>query len=383
MRERSVFSAISLGFILVVIVMAGGLMHLLAAVPVDAQSVTPTPLSLTPVGAPLPQSVPITASNVDRLTLFAAMDVGPFKFDPIWLPDHRLFLFQNNTLNTLLPPDGPSLELELYPNAVSHPGCVVSFITASADGRLIVGGGTFSPDGVLTGFVQVWDAATGRVLAIVKDLEGGLWSMALSPDGKYLAADTDGLRVWQVTPDGTLLSGPQVQEQYGNIGYLAFSPDSLLLAATVYYGLVIYSFDPEQEPISLEGRTIVPNQLAFSPDGSLLAAISQRQDGDILVIWDMETGEQTDLTIPSSGLWNPAAGCLSFSSDGSLLAAAFWGEVRLWDVSRGQAVALMQVESSSIAGREVNIDRLVFSPDGTLLMAGDRFGHMMWLWGIQ
>jgi len=384
MKNRRALAATSLVSVLVVISIGGCVVHLFAAVPVDAQSVTPTPLSLTPVGAPPSQLAPISASNVDRLTLYTAMNMDFSIPGPIWSPDGRVVILTITTLHTLIPSAELPLELELTTTEKEDQTFRVEALAFSSDGRLIVGGGNYFPNGVLTGFVQVWDSATGKVLAIANDMEGGFLAMALSPNGSLLAAGgSDGIRLWQVAADGTLLPGPQVQDQYPNIFCLAFSPDSLQLAASVYNGMVIYSLDPGQKSVPLQGRSITPSQLAFSPDGTLLAAVAEEGNSDSLVIWDLKTGIQTDLSIPHEGVYMTGGGRLSFSTDGSLLAASYQGEVHIWDVSSGQTVAFMKVETPGAGSDETRIDSLAFSPDGTLLMAGDSFGRMMWLWGIQ
>jgi WD40 repeat protein len=378
MNKHRILTAISFVSVLVVIGLAGCFVHLFAAVPADAQSVTPTPLSLTPMSAPPSPSIPITASDVDRLALFTAMDlgfVGSFP-GPIWSPDGRVVILPKNanTLNTLFPPGDPPLELELTPSEKEDEYSRVEALAFSSDGRLIVGRGSLFPNGVPTGFVQVWDSATGKVLDSVNEV--GVFSMALSPDGKYLAADEGNyihnyIRLWQVSQDGKLLPGPQSEELPCSVRYLAFSPDSLQLAAAVCNGTVLYSLVPWQQSVSLQGRVIEPSWLAFS---------------DNLVIWNLKTGEQTDLTVPWEGDRGPSAGgLLSFNLDGSLLAAAFRDEVRLWDVSSGQTVALMKVEPlrPPPASQTIWVDTLAFSPDGTLLMAGASFVNAMWLWGIQ
>jgi WD40 repeat protein len=383
-KIRRALTATSLVSVLVVIGMVGYLVHLFAAVPVDAQSVTPTPLSLTPVGAPPPQLAPITANNVDRLTLYTAVNMDFTIPGPIWSPDGRVVILKINMLYALFPPAESPLELELTPTEKEDQTFRVKTLAFSSDGRLIVGGGDFFPGGVLTGFVQVWDSATGKVLAIANDIEGGVLSMALSSNGRVLAAGGgNGIRLWQVAPDGKLLSGPQVLEQYPNVSYLVFSPDSLQLAAHVYSGVAIYSIAPEQESVPLQGRSLTPSQLAFSPDRTLLAAVAEEANSDSLVIWDLKTGIQADLSIPHEGDYSTGGGRLSFSLDGSLLAASHRGEVHIWDVSSGQTVTLMKVEAPGAGPEGTRIDSLAFSPDGTLLMAGDSYGRMMWLWGIQ
>jgi WD40 repeat protein len=376
MKKYRVLTAIWLATLLIAVQLAGGWGQFFRAA---AQSITPTPLSLTPLEAPPLLPVPITATSASGLALFAAVEM-PFPLaGPTWLPGGSAVILTNNGLQTLFPPDGSSFDLDMTAGAGEPPTVRVKMLALATAGRRLVGGGSFLPNGVAEGFVRTWDTATGQVLDTARGMEGGLLSMALRPDGGLIAAGSgSGITLWQVAENGTLEPGLTVEGQFLNVRFVAFSPDGSLLAASANNGTVVYRLDGGPAPVALQGRSIAANQVAFSPDGSRLAAVDAGMTSDNLVIWTLATGEQIDLSQPNPGAWSPNAGALSFSPDGSLLAAAFRDEVRLWEVSSGQIVALMKVETG-----ENPVDALSFSPDGTQLMAGDSYGGHLWVWGIQ
>lgn len=152
----------------------------------------------------------------------------------------------------------------------------------------------------------------------------------------------------------------------------------------------------------LRGHTGIVSQVLFSPDGIELATSSV---SDSILLWNMNTLEQTRLSGNSSGFmaiaykpdgstiasantsgqialhhrpWSdfnvtyvlqPAMGStlvtrLTFSPDGSLLAGAFDnGRVGVWSVSSGQQVRSLMVEDLE------HISDVEFSPNGALLVA--------------
>ncbi len=91
----------------------------------------------------------------------------------------------------------------------------------SADGRILATGGG---DGV----VKLWDTATWKELCNLKGHEGGITSLAFSPDGKLLAsADRYSVKLWDV-PNRRELSELSKQLKGGNS--VAFAPQGCILA---------------------------------------------------------------------------------------------------------------------------------------------------------
>jgi hypothetical protein len=152
----------------------------------------------------------------------------------------------------------------------------VQLIAVSPDGRWVA-------TGTWTGMnegVFVWDAATGRRVAVVPTGDTG--AVAFTPDGRWLATGraSSGARLWHA---GSWAPGPSLGE--GND--LWFSPDGALLAHSTL-GDRIRLQDPQTGRIlatledPLQGRCA---SLAFTPDGTHLVC-----DGDkagSLHVWDL------------------------------------------------------------------------------------------------
>lgn len=163
-------------------------------------------------------------------------------------------------------------------------------------------------------------------------LDGSVSKIAYSADGNMLAAmlhtcgtcparaDT-GLRVWNL--DGNRLL---FERQGFGLEDMALSPDGSLLAYVLEGGREIQVVDlvtgADLPPLAAHQNTV--KQLAFSPDGRLLA--SGDLDGT-LVLWDTN----------GWGAWSTTRGhdiilALAFSSDGAQLVLGGEGSVELWDV---------------------------------------------------
>ena len=115
-------------------------------------------------------------------------------------------------------------------------------------------------------------------------------------------------------------------------------------------------------------------QVAFSPDGKLLAAAY----GDGYVrLWNPVTGQAVGTLLPADTSLGRSVFAVAFSPDGKLLATADTaGYVRLWNPATGQAIgAPLPADTGPVGG----VDGVAFSPDGKLLATAD-VDRTMRLW---
>jgi WD40 repeat protein/tRNA A-37 threonylcarbamoyl transferase component Bud32 len=230
--------------------------------------------------------------------------------------------------------------------------CGYSF---SNSGRLVAG-----PSGVDR--VAVWDAATGDRVGAFELGPGDASCVALSPDGKMLAAGACGgdpndnsgrqssLQVWEVNTGRLLhrllLAGEDHRRDPGlsvsllGVWGVAFSPDGKRLVAAMGYhygggtepGLVrVWDTEKWQVVQNLYGHTGCVWSLCFSPNGKRLASVAGpwlREGSGEVKLWDMTTGQEVWTNAESNG----AVFGVAFSPDGRRLAtAARDGTVKLWD----------------------------------------------------
>jgi WD40 repeat protein len=231
---------------------------------------------------------------------------------------------------------------------------------------------SFSPNGTqlaaagLEGTIRLWDVRLTPVL--VGTFAGHRYPIqhiAFSPDGATLAsASNDGtIALWDTR--GTTLGGVA-----NSSIALAFSPDGRTLAlSTLVPGhrvVALYSM-PERKLAGLLPISGVA-ALAFSPDGKTLAVAPANTPGDAVELWNVATRRMSGQVTTG---FTSRINSIAFSPDGTLLAASAVTSttVQVWSTRRLARVAAFSDTQQTLYPPQLGggVFMLAFSPDGRLL----------------
>jgi WD40 repeat protein/tRNA A-37 threonylcarbamoyl transferase component Bud32 len=180
-----------------------------------------------------------------------------------------------------------------------------------------------------------------------------------SPDGRLFAVGLkeDGIALWgtrDLRPVGPPLAGTG-----GEVRGLDFSPDGRLLAAVSDGVLTVWNVRSRLRIHRLGGAD---TGIAFMPDGATMVA--QSQSG--LLLWDVETGKSLR-TIGAGVVMSD----ISLSADGAMIASARgWnGGAEVWDVTTGTSIA--------------SADRLPYTADWSVALSPDGRTLAVGGWGTD
>jgi hypothetical protein len=251
-----------------------------------------------------------------------------------------------STRRTLLGHTGPAWY------AAVHPG-----------GRLLASNG-------MDRSIKLWNLASGdEPVTLAKRAEDWFLGMALSPDGKILAAGTGHLEravpgeavLWDVASRRVRAT---LRGHTNSVFAVAFSPDGRTLATGA--GQVggpgpgevkLWDVESGEERATLPGSFGVVFGAAFSAQGDLLATAGADRR---VRLWDLRAGR---LLAPLEG-HESVAWFVALSPDGRRLASCGEdGTVRIWDPASGRAVATLR-------GHEGNVWTVAWSPDGRWIASG-------------
>ncbi|MBI1916734.1 MAG: WD40 repeat domain-containing protein [Planctomycetes bacterium] len=235
--------------------------------------------------------------------------------------------------------------------------------------------------------IRIHDLTTGKVIqALRQHGPAGPSRLAYAPDGKTLASAGQDLvvRLWDTATGKELrqFHGPKVW-----IACLAISPDGRLLAAADsreterIHKVHLWDLATGTEMAQLERESVIES-IAFSLDGRVLASAGR---GPWIELWEVQSGKRIRKMewLESKREWHMTQGGtpqLAFSNDGRLLASGGAGKrnedysIRVWNSITGQQVYRFE-------GHPTSVSQLVFSPDDKTLVSGGTDSTIV-LWDV-
>jgi len=234
----------------------------------------------------------------------------------------------------------------LWKKTLNNP---VYSVALTPDGRTIAASGH-------GGLLVLMDASSQRIRAL-EGHRGGVSAVAVSPDGRWLASagEDKAVRLWEIS------TGELVRVLSGHdhrIHSLAFGPEGrILISAGRDRTARIWDPASGKTIRVLARQTHSIMDLAVCPDGRTIVT----GGGDHTVrLWDQSTGEQLRIL---KGHTLPVMDVACSPAGGRVASAGKDGTVRIWDAKTGRPEKILD-------GHTQGVYRVAFSPDGALLASG-------------
>ena len=254
--------------------------------------------------------------------------------------------------------------------------------TASRDTEVTRGNVLIGAD---KGSTRLWELATGREQRRFPVHGLDILSVAISPDGRLLAAAvTDGtvrrydLATGQERMPRLVPKQPRPKDDIKPlprraraIAELAFSPDGSILAGgdahdrihaddegSSVAGIHLWDVALGRELHRVPAHEHMVASLSFTPDGNTLA--SSGADEPVVRLWDVATGREA---FPQSGHRSAIRSLVVSAADGTVFTGGSDGTVRQWNSSSGRELSL-------IAELDCPVEALALAPDGNTLLVG-------------
>ena len=176
--------------------------------------------------------------------------------------------------------------------------------------------------------VSLWDTATKRILRTYGDCPHGVRAIAVSKDGKYVAAGTGGGKVLVWDALSTRVVGDFVTKD-GECGCIAFTPDSKK---------VIFGGEDARLHDIASGKLLMKYKLKgagfhairFTPSGKEMVVISHTPD-----IYYMDVEDKSEPIVLTGHVGH--VHLLEISPDGTLIATGGQDNtVRVWSLKKSQ-----------------------------------------------
>ncbi len=212
--------------------------------------------------------------------------------------------------------------------------------------------------------INVWNVADWSHIATLPGRGQHVWGLAVTDDGKRVISSTwdNVVSVWDVATQAETLNMPlpaDPRAAAGPVRSLSVSPDGTLLALACGDRVVVLRERATGKIVRrLDGPEAVIAAVGFSPDGNLLAAVSE--DDQRGYLWDVKTGELKGKT----GGHDLGATCLAWTADSGRFATG--GNdlaIRVWDARTLKQTTLLQ-------GQQAQPRSIAFTPDGSRIVSG-------------
>lgn len=209
----------------------------------------------------------------------------------------------------------------------------------------------------------LWNIVTNELERSYDQQVGYLNSLAISPNGEYIAFSTDSLNIY------SLKTGEKISSGAGGYTSLQFNNSGTKLLASVDI-IFAYSALIDFQTGNVSKSFYEANSLVFNPECSTF--LNWLMEGRYMKIWDVKTGQLIQTMENVDGITS-----VLYNKSGSQIVTTTTNSIITWDINTGSKISEIKNDSTRYFGAVTFID-------GTKLIAASKnYGGNIDIWDLS
>lgn len=218
--------------------------------------------------------------------------------------------------------------------------------------------------------IKIWSVESGELQLQLGGFQAPINQIALSPDGKWIAAASEDrtVQVWQMHTG-------QLQGKFSQSiasSSLAFSPNNKVLLAASGNRAILWQLNTRQPSRTLTATNPI-HRATFSPDGRLIAILSQNGQVQVQEVATGQVRQTLAISPTTQGEILTSAAQLGFSPNSKVLTVNTGkGQLWTWNLESKQQWHVEQPPAKIQVTNQVEQGAIAFSPDSHYLVTSQQ-----------